>query len=81
MRPSGEIGLVLLMRDKLIPSISVAIQGAGAMAVNVNVVSAHDESGRLVLVADIERVLQPVLDICAPLLIISQDPSSVENQE
>lgn len=67
MRSSRKIGLVCLLRDEFVPGIPVSVEGSVAVAVNLYLVTAEDKRRGLVLVADLERVLEPVLNIFAPL--------------
>lgn len=53
MRSAREIRPVCLVGDVRIPHVTVAVERAHAMAVDRDVVAAHDERGGLVLVADV----------------------------
>ena len=67
MRSTRVVGAVLLLLDPFVPDVPVAVQGASAVPVDDNVVSTEDESSRLVLVADIQRVLEPIINVLAEL--------------
>jgi hypothetical protein len=64
---SGIVGLVFLLGDEPVPSIAVSVESAGAVAVDEHPVAAEDECRRLVLVSNLQRVVEPVLDVCTPL--------------
>lgn len=80
MRPSGVIRLVRLLADERIPHISISIQRAHSAATHPHILAAKHKRRRLVLVADRQGVVEPVLNIGAPLYIhicVSNRPVSV----
>lgn len=67
MWPAGIVGRVRLLADPLVPVIAIAIERSCPVAVDANIITAKYQCRRLVLVPDIHRVVEPVLDISAPL--------------
>lgn len=74
MRPPRVIRCVCLLFDPLVPVVAIPIESARAMPVKDDLVTTKDESRRLVLIANVERVLEPVLNVGAPLHILSSCP-------
>lgn len=58
---------VLLLTDPLVPGITVAVERASSVPINLNIIASEDESGRLILVPYVHGVFQPILDISAEL--------------
>jgi hypothetical protein len=67
-RSSRIVGRVGLFADPLVPVVTIAIKSTCSMAVDLEVVTTENECCRLILVTDWEGVIEPVLDICAPLM-------------
>lgn len=65
--PTGVVGRVGLLFDPLIPVVAIAIEGSCTMSIDTDVVSAEYERSGLVLVADCNGMIEPVIDICTPL--------------
>lgn len=67
MWPAGIVGRVRLLPDPLVPVIAITIKRSCPMAVDANIITANYKCSGLVLVPDIHRVVEPVLDISTPL--------------
>lgn len=67
MWSSRVVRSVWLFSNPFVPVVSVAIKRAFSVAIDLQIISAENEGCRLVLVADREGVIEPVLDVCAPL--------------
>lgn len=68
MWPAGIVGRVRLLSDPLVPVIAITIERSCPMAVDADIITADYQGSRLVLVPDIHGVIEPVLDISAPLI-------------
>lgn len=67
VRSARVVGGVVLLADEVVPVVTVAVESAGAMALDADIVATQDPGGRLVLVAHVQRVVEPVLNVGAPL--------------
>lgn len=85
MRPAGIVGRIRLLFYPLIPSVAITIERAHAVAIDPDIITSEDKRSRLVLIADIQRVVQPVLNVSTPLQWSSvwslTDPVGVANLE
>lgn len=61
------IGGIRLLPNPAIPRIPVSVKCSLAVAIEDYIITAQDEGRRLVLISNVERILQPVIDVCAPL--------------
>ena len=68
MWPPRVVRRIRLLANPLIPIVPIAVERTDAVAVDVNVVSAHNQRRRLVLVAHWQRMVQPVHNIRTPLV-------------
>ena len=64
VRAAWVIGLSIRKR---VPDISITVKSAISMAIEGNLISADDPRRGLVLIANGERMVEPVVYICAPL--------------
>lgn len=67
MWPAGIVGRIRLLPDPLVPVIAITIERSCPMAVDADIITANYQCSGLVLVPDIHRVVEPVLDISTPL--------------
>lgn len=63
------VARIWLLPDPFIPVVAVAVKGSLAMAINAHLVASKDERRGVILIANLDRIFQPVVDICAPLEI------------
>lgn len=56
-----------MLLDPLIPDVPVSIQGAAAVPVEDDAFSAKNKRSRLVLIPNVQRVFEPILNVCAEL--------------
>lgn len=63
MRPAW---IVADAPEPVIPDLSITVEGSDTTAVDMYLIAAEDERGRLVLIAHRHGVLEPVRDIVAP---------------
>lgn len=72
MGSSGIVRSVLLLLNPLVPIVAVAVECTLAVAIDYNIVTAQDESSGVILVSNVERVVEPVINIGTPLYAISE---------
>lgn len=65
--PSGIVGPVRLFSDVRVPNVSIPVECPISMALNRDIIPSQNKGGRHVLIPNIQRGIEPVLDIRAPL--------------
>lgn len=71
MRPSRVIRCIRLLPNPAVPQSSAAIQNTCSKTIELDSISTKDPRCGLVLIADEERVVQPVQNVRSPLLKFS----------
>ena len=72
------IGLLL---DPLIPVVPVTIERTNTVAIDTDIVASENESCGLILIPNGKGRVQPVLDICAPLIDVRHKLASTFRSE
>lgn len=81
MRPTWVVGCIWLLANEAVPIIAIAIESAVPMPFQGDPIPSQDEGCRLVLIAYWHRVVEPVGDVCSPLVSkISSGQSETADQ-